>query len=252
MKIALAQTRPVKGDIPANIAQHKQLIDLAIAQQANAVIFPELSITGYEPELGAELATTQDDARLNDFQPLSDAYQLLIGVGSPIQTAAGVCIGMVIFQPQQPRQTYLKKYLYVDEVPFFTCGQESVNIIDRDARLALAICYELSVPEHAAKAAENGAAIYIASAVESFSGIEKAHTRLAKIARDYGMTVLLSNCIGLSGGYDCAGRSAAWNSEGELLGEIESGLEGLLVVNTVTGAVAKVALREPVLSKDLS
>ena len=50
MKICVAQTRPIKGDIQSNIDHHKRLIDLAVSNGADTVIFPELSLTGYEPE----------------------------------------------------------------------------------------------------------------------------------------------------------------------------------------------------------
>ncbi|HET9532598.1 MAG TPA: nitrilase-related carbon-nitrogen hydrolase, partial [Blastocatellia bacterium] len=66
MKICVAQTRPVKGDIQGNIDNHKRLIDLAASNGADMLIFPELSITGYEPELSRELATNQDDERFDD------------------------------------------------------------------------------------------------------------------------------------------------------------------------------------------
>jgi predicted amidohydrolase len=46
MKICVAQTRAIKGDIQSNIDNHKKLIDLAISNGANIVIFPELSLTG--------------------------------------------------------------------------------------------------------------------------------------------------------------------------------------------------------------
>lgn len=57
MKIAIAQTRPFKGDISANIETHKKLIELAISYKADTIFFPELSVTGYEPELAKDLAT---------------------------------------------------------------------------------------------------------------------------------------------------------------------------------------------------
>ena len=65
MKICVAQTRPVKGDIQSNIDNHKKLIDLAVSFGADKVIFPELSLTGYEPHLAKELATNQDDCRFS-------------------------------------------------------------------------------------------------------------------------------------------------------------------------------------------
>lgn len=68
MKICVAQTRPVKGDIQSNIDDHKKLIEIAVSNGADTVIFPELSLTGYEPKLSRELATNQDDNRFDDFQ----------------------------------------------------------------------------------------------------------------------------------------------------------------------------------------
>jgi predicted amidohydrolase len=47
MKICVAQTRPIKGNIQSNIVNHKKLIDLAVSNGAVIVIFPELSLTGY-------------------------------------------------------------------------------------------------------------------------------------------------------------------------------------------------------------
>ena len=71
MKICVAQTRPIKGDIQSNIDNHKKLIDLAVSYGADTVIFPELSLTGYEPELSKKLATNKDDSRFDDFQKLA-------------------------------------------------------------------------------------------------------------------------------------------------------------------------------------
>ncbi|MFI5131108.1 MAG: nitrilase-related carbon-nitrogen hydrolase, partial [Chitinophagales bacterium] len=73
MKICVAQTRPIKGDVKSNINAHRKLIDLAINNKANSIIFPELSLTGYEPELAKDLATDKDDNRFNDFQEISDS-----------------------------------------------------------------------------------------------------------------------------------------------------------------------------------
>jgi predicted amidohydrolase len=61
-KICVAQTRPVKGDIQSNINSHKNLINLAVAIVAELIIFPELSLTGYDPTLAKELATSAHDS----------------------------------------------------------------------------------------------------------------------------------------------------------------------------------------------
>lgn len=70
MKICIAQTRPVKGDIEQNIQNHKEMIHSVVSHDADMVIFPELSLTGYEPELAEQLATTKDDDRFEEFQTI--------------------------------------------------------------------------------------------------------------------------------------------------------------------------------------
>ena len=112
MKICVAQTKPIKGNIAANIVQHKKLIDLATTLKAEIIIFPELSLTGYEPKLAKDLASSPVDSRLDDFQNISDAKQIVIGVGMPTKTSKGICISMILFQPYQSRQKYSKRYLH--------------------------------------------------------------------------------------------------------------------------------------------
>src|ERR1041385_7750009 len=46
--IAVAQTCPVAGDVKANLDEHFRLARLAATEGAQIVVFPELSLTGYE------------------------------------------------------------------------------------------------------------------------------------------------------------------------------------------------------------
>lgn len=234
MKIGVAQTRPITGDIQGNIDHHKKLIDLAVSAGADTIIFPELSLTGYEPELAGELATQPEDSRFDDFQEISDARQITIGVGVPTKNKGHVSISLVIFQPHQARQIYSKKYLHPDEEEFFISGQSSIDLIGARNNLALAICYELSVPEHAEKAFKSGAEIYVASVAKFVNGIDKAVERLAEIAHHYSMTVLMSNCIGRSAGDECAGKTSVWNNHGLLVGQLDDTHEGIIIFDTDT------------------
>lgn len=242
MKIAVAQTRPVKGDITANIATHIKLIQQAAAQGAGIIIFPELSITGYEPTLAAQLATTITDERFDVFQQLSDEHNITIGVGMPLQTGAKPCIGMVIFMPNANRQVYAKKYLHADELPFFTSGQSTVTRLGVHNEIALAICYEISVDEHTQGAFSNNAQVYIASVAKAVKGIDNALNRLAHIAKTYNAVVLMANCTGLCDGEVCAGQSSAFKNKGELAGQLSNNTEGILMVDTITQAVTQTVL----------
>lgn len=231
MKICLAQTKPVKGDVAANITNHVQLIQLAIQQGANTVLFPELSITGYEPTLAKALATTPGDSRFAIFQKISDTNNLTIIIGVPLQTTKGVTISLLLFQPRQQRESYAKQFLHPDEEPFFVSGKKQSYLVGESA---LAICYELSVPVHAENAYQSGAKIYLASVAKTAEGVDKARERLAAIAKQFSMTTLMVNCIGPCDGVICDGRSAVWNNNGQLLGQLPADKEGILVLDTAT------------------
>ena len=239
MKFCVAQTKPVSGDILSNVRTHSTLVDLAVSDGAELIVFPELSLTGYEPALAKELAITPDDTRLDALQASSDAGNATIGVGAPTKTdGSGICISLVLFQPRAARQVYSKVYLHPDEEDNFVPGIHPVGILGKE-RVSLAICYELSVPEHARRAHENGANIYIASSAKSLGQAMGAIQRMSEIARQYSMTTAMSNCIGRSDGMECAGRSSVWGANGFLLDQIDGEREGIIVYDTDTNGVSQ-------------
>ena len=234
MKIAVAQTQPNKVDLAANIARHKKLIGQALAHATDLIVFPELSLTGYEPELARELAIDPADNRLDIFQEISDANSIIIGVGIPTKGESLPRISTILFQPHKMRQTHSKKYLHLDEAPFFSSGESAPHIVAGKNNIALAICYELSVPQHAADACKKGANIYVASAAKNARGVEQARERLGEIAQRYAITVLLSNSIGPAGGFECAGCTSILNDKGNLLSQLDDCAEGMLIIDTAT------------------
>ncbi|MBL4705562.1 MAG: carbon-nitrogen hydrolase family protein [Flavobacteriales bacterium] len=249
MKICAAQTKPIKGDFLKNIENHLSLIKLASESNADLVIFPELSISGYEPTLAQELATNSEDKRFDIFQAKSDENDMVIAIGAPLRNENDICIGMVVFQPQQKRSTYLKKHLFHTEKAFFKSGQSFTNLTIKDVNIGLAICYELSVPEHQKVAVDNGSEIYIASVVDTIQGIDDSLNKMSRTASNYSMVTLLSNCIGISGKYNCAGKSSIWNQKGKLMGQLGSSEEGVLIYDTESKEILK--RMKPVTSKEL-
>lgn len=235
MKICIAQTRPVKGDIIKNIENHLKLINLAISKKAEIIVFPELSLTGYEHGLAKDLATNQDDSIFDVFQDISNNNKIIIGVGIPTKKEEKVFISMIIIQPNSKRITYSKQYLYPTEVNLFSNGKEKVILnYDDKNKIAPAICYELSVKEHTEYAFHSGANIYIASVLNSVNGVDNDIQKLSDIAKKYRMTVLMANYAGKSGGYECAGKSSIWNNQGVLVGQLNDKDEGILMIDNST------------------
>ena len=234
MKICIAQIKPFKGDIDKNVQNHLKLIDLAVSHRADSIVFPELSLTSYEPKLSKDLATNQDDKRLNIFQTISDTKRITIGVGLPTISNSGVQISMIIFQPNKARQTYSKQHLHSDELPYFVNGQDQLILKIDNKQVAPAICYESLLPEHSEKVYRSGAEIYIASVAKSANGVAKAFKHFPQIAKQYSMTVLMSNCVGLCDDFESVGKSSIWNKKGVLLAQLNDTNEGILIVDTET------------------
>ena len=241
MKIALAQIKPIKGDIATNIIQHKKWIQLAIANQADLIIFPELSITGYEPTLADDLAMSSSDRRFDVFQELSNQHSIIIGIGAPLQSEKGIHISLLLFHPNGKRQVYAKKYLHADELPYFIGGKNEELLI-HGTEIALAICYELSVNEHVVDAAKNGAKMYLASVVKTESGVRNSEKRLNEIASEYRILTLMVNSVGYFDNFESVGQSAVWDKEGNLIGQLTNLEEGLLIFDTETRMVCTVNL----------
>ncbi|MBN8577308.1 MAG: carbon-nitrogen hydrolase family protein [Cytophagales bacterium] len=231
MKIALAQTQPVPGNLEANLVHHVQVVVKAVARGAEAIIFSELSLTGYEPALASTLAVTLTEDRLLVLQNLSDAHQVTIAAGVPVKREAGVQIGMLIFQPQQQLKVYAKQYLHADEEPWFVPGLNLPPVVAGNCRVGLAVCYELSVAEHFEKLLQMKPDVYVASVAKFSKGIAPSYTRLAEIAKT-GLPTLFVNAVGAADNGVCAGGSAVWNKQGELLAKLDDVHEGILIFDT--------------------
>lgn len=213
MRIALPQTNPTSGNMPANIKDHLDWIEQAVAQKADLNVFPELSLTGYEPKLSNALATTQDDPRFVVFQEMSDAHDVTICLGAPTRQKHGLCISMIIFQSSVSPKTYSKQLLHSDELPYFTPGTEQLMFVVKGIKVAPAICYESLQPAHAQNASDLGAQLYIASVAKSKSGIEEASAYYLKIAETLGMSVAMVNCLGKCDQFESAGGTGLWGEE---------------------------------------
>jgi predicted amidohydrolase len=242
MKICGAQTKPVSGNIEANIKRHLLFIDKAMSCGADLIIFPELSLTGYEPTLARKLATRPDDERFELFQKISDASNVSIGIGVPTINGDHIFISMILFQPKRAPLIYSKKYLHPDEDPFFVSGVNFPSVKINDTSIGLAICYELSIPDHINSARNSGAEVYIASVAKFSKGVENAVKTLSDISVQYSIPSVMVNAVGPADNGTCTGNSSVWNDKGQLIGQLGNSAEGIIVYNTVSGEIFEKAI----------
>lgn len=232
MKIAATQIKSISGDIKTYINRHIEFIDIAARERADLIYFPELSITGYEPTMAKSLAMEISHPALDIFQELSDSHKLIIGVGLPLLEKGQVHIGMVWFEPNKPRSSYNKQLLHSDEEPFFDSGDKQLILEAGSLKIAPSICYESLQPSHAENAIELGANVYLASVAKPQTGIEKAMQHYSETAKKHKVFVILSNCIGPCDDFIGAGKSAAWDTNGKLLAQLDSDSQGMVILDT--------------------
>ena len=239
MKISLAQIKPSRGNILENIRIHKTWINLAVSENTDLIVFPELSLSAYEPQLAKELAMEENNPSLDIFQKISDLNDIAIGLGIPTKSKSGILISMAIFQPKQSRKIYSKQKLHSDEIPYFIKGFGQLVLTIKNKKIAPAICYESLQEEHSKNVKKLGGEVYLACVAKSQNGIEKAFQHYPKIAKKYSMTVLMCNSIGFCDNFISVGQSAIWNEKGELIAKLENNKEGLLIFDTETGKAIK-------------
>ena len=231
MILAAAQTKPKRGDIDANLSDHYNLIELAATNGAQLIVFPELSITGYEREDAARLAFTENDTRLTHLKKLAAKNNITIIAGAPIQIESNLFLGEFCIAPNNKVSIYTKQFLHTGEEIYYQPSFDYNPMLKiENERISCAICADIDNSKHPENASKNNSSTYIASIFFSPNGIQQAHQSLQNYASQYKMNVLMANFGGDSYGYSSGGRSAFWNSKGELIAQMEDSGSGLLIV----------------------
>ncbi|MDI9776280.1 carbon-nitrogen hydrolase family protein [Pseudomonas putida] len=233
MKLVAAQISSYQGKIEQNISKHVTVIEEAVRHKADGVIFPELSLTAYEPLLAQDLAIQFDDPRLEEFQKLSDRSGVFIAVGAPLRVAQGIEIAMFVFQPGLERVNYSKRFLHPDELPYFAAGSDQRVFSIANEVLVPAICYESLQDTHAQQASKAEPTIYFASVAKTPKGVAAAYNHYPQIALQYGMAVVMANCVGPADNFVGAGRSGVWSAEGNLLVQADESGEALVIYDSL-------------------
>lgn len=217
IKIAVAQTSSVDGNVAENIAVHINAVEKAASLGVSYIVFPELSLTGYLPEYASSLAFTADDQRL---LPLIDAAKLnkiIIGVGVPLLTTGLPQIGLVMIYPTGLVESYAKMNLHPGEDKYFSLGDKHHLLELGDVKTANAICADTNHIEHVKGCADLGADVYIAGVLITDGGYEADTQTMSCYARNFNVLVAMANHNRPTGDWDPIGKSAIWTKSGLLI-----------------------------------
>jgi len=211
LTVAAAQPPCTPYDVAANALAHAAVIRSAAAR---VVIFPELSITGYE--LDAEPVDPGDPHLEPLVAACAEAGSLAL-FGAPAAGAAGrPHIAMLAADGSGVSVAYRKMWLGGAEPERFAPGEAPATLEVAGWRLGLAICKDTGVPEHAAATAALGIDAYVAGMLEAAADAPVLDERARRVAAEHGVPVAIASFAGSTGGeYDrAAGRSGIWGPDG--------------------------------------
>jgi predicted amidohydrolase len=206
--IAVCQPRVVPLDVARNAVTHAAAVR---ASAARVVVFPELSLTGYE--LSAPLVA-EDDPRLAPLIAACAATDTIALVGAPV---AGPHIATLAVDGDGARVVYRKQHPHQSEERFAAGPGPAVLKVD-GWRLGLAICRDTGIDSHAAELAELGMDAYVAGSVDLPASAAVAASRARHLSTTYGVWVAFSSFAGPTGGQfaETAGQSGIWAPDGRV------------------------------------
>lgn len=235
MVVAAAQSGSIRGDLQANIKTHLRFIDRAAGAGVDLLVFPELSLTGYELDLADRLQLRGADPRLSPIRRAAKNHSMHVVVGGPLMSGKErPYLGALVVSPQGIVD-YAKIHVHESEYPYFLSGEDGRVVSIHGSRVGVAICADTSHASHAAAMAARGASIYVASIMKTADEILDHSQKMKDYATSHRMAVLTANYAGSSGGRESAGKSSFWDERGDLVARADSGVEALLVAHRDNG-----------------
>jgi len=150
MRIALAQLNPTVGDLTGNVDRMTRASREAAARGAEAVVFPELSITGYPPRDLVEKPSFLDSSERELERLARETVDLDLSVicgyvarsqaetgKRALNSAALIEHGAVVFRQSK---MLLPNYDVFDEARYFRPAERELLCTVRGAPVALTIC----------------------------------------------------------------------------------------------------------------
>ncbi|MCU7905335.1 MAG: NAD+ synthase [Candidatus Thiodiazotropha sp. (ex Epidulcina cf. delphinae)] len=221
LKIQIAQLNFLVGDIEGNA---QRIIDSAqaVAGSADAVVFPELAITGYPPEdllLRNHFIQRVERAVAHI---LSTVRGIHLVVGYPrrrdgrLYNVAGVWRDGGILAEYE--KYHLPNYSVFDEKRYFSPGREAMTFELKGLRIGLTVCEDIWETEPAAMSRAAGARLLLNINASPFH-IGKAPEReelVQRRARENAMPIIYANLIGGQDELVFDGGSFVVDAEGRL------------------------------------
>lgn len=217
LTVSAIQYQAVDGGVVPNAREHVRLIEDADSHGARVVVFPELSLSGYNLAslAGADCWVVAGDPRLDAIREICRRTGITAVVGCAYREPDGTPrLASLAIHPDGRTEPAFKMHLHGKEKELFTAG-EAVALTAVDGwNIALALCLDAAFPAHSTAAAGAGADIYAVSALYLRGEEHRAALHLGSRAMDNRMFSILANLGGETGAGPSCGQSGLWGPDG--------------------------------------
>jgi len=239
MRVALAQTDCVLGDVESNLETARVAVKQAMAQDADLVVFPELSLHGYAlGRMERDVSVPARDPRVVGLSELGP--DVVVGLyedgglrryNSAVYLSGGAVVHV-------HRKLYLPTYLTWEERKHFTPGQSMRAFDSRFGRMAALLCNDFWQPVLPWLAVQDGADALLvptnsvmANHGTGLGNVDYWQDLLRFVARMQQSWVVFVNRVGIEEGTEFWGGSRVVDPMGSVLAQAPMGEPAVLVVD---------------------
>ena len=243
LRVALAQIAPTLGDRHRNLATHLEQIEAAKRAQADLIVFPELSLTGYFlRDMVPEVALQRSSPEIE--QLIEAAHPLAIVAGFVEEAAGHQFFNAALYGEAGKllhvhRKVYLPTYGLFEEQRYFSAGKRFAAFNTRRlGRVGLLVCEDFWHLSSATVMQAEEVDVLVCIINSPARGVDGPKIRTAEtyelLARTFsqliGALVIVVNRVGFEDGLCFFGGSMVVGPDGRVIGEAPQFDESLTVV----------------------
>jgi predicted amidohydrolase len=261
-RVRVAQTKPVLGDLDANLATHVAMATQAADEALDLIVFPELSLTGYYlRDLVPDIALRRDDPRLDALCELSRRVGIVAGFIEEsdeygfftvsVYFEGGGIVGL-------HRKVYLPTYGMFDEGRYISPGRRVGCFDTALGRAGILVCEDLWHPALPYVLSQDRMTVLIAPSNSPTRGVQGDelgssavyNDMLATYARLFACHVIYCNRVGYEDGVNFWGGSRVLDPFGDALVQAPLFDEGVFDATIDQAEVRRARVCAPLLEDD--
>lgn len=217
LTVSAIQYQWLEGGIIPNVQEHVRLIEDAESHGARLVLFPGLSLTGYNLALlkAEDSWLRQDDARLEAVHEICRRTGITAVAGAAYREPDGTPrMACLAIHPDGTTEPGFKARLNASEAEHFTAGSGAIFLELDGWRIAVVVCSDAETPAHCTEAELAGADVCAVTAVYAEDDGRRLALHLEALASDNRMFGILANLAGSTASGPSSGLSGFWGPDG--------------------------------------